>query len=304
MCLAFTQPAKHLATPAASLAGPGSHYAGSEIGSTASKTPMSAVAKQQQQAAALLMSAGSAVGSTVSRGGAGMTGMTGIRETQSTSPRVRVIGGNFHASSGAGARAGAGAGSGSDDLPTAKVIIAGSPRVGKTCILRRFVGDDVISTLETYEPTVGADFRITHVPINDDRTITLQLWDSAGDEKTMSIGRSLYKNADCLVLVYDITSRESFESLKLYWSSYIMYGRPFEPDEFPCLLVGNKCDLGDRRAVPMEEILDWCTYQRPSRPITYMECSALRNINIKDIFVFVGDAIYDYTLKVDSGTGE
>ena len=195
-------------------------------------------------------------------------------------------------------------GPGGEELPTAKVIIAGSPRVGKTCILRRFVGDDVYATLERYEPTVGADFRIAHVPINDDRTITLQLWDSAGDEKMMSIGRSLYKNADCLVLVYDITSRESFEALKLYWSSYIMYGRPYEPDEFPCLLVGNKCDLGDRRAVPMEEVLDWCSYQRPSRPLTYMECSSLRNINIKDIFVFVGDAIYDYTLRVDSGTGK
>lgn len=66
--------------------------------------------------------------------------------------------------------------------------------------------------------------------------------------------RSIYKNADCLVLVYDITSRESFDALKLYWSSYIMYGRPYEQDEFPCLLVGNKCDLGDRRAVPLEEV--------------------------------------------------
>ena len=45
---------------------------------------------------------------------------------------------------------------------------------------------------------------------------------------------------------------------------------PFEPDEFPVLLVGNKCDLSDRRAVTLEEVVDWCAKKRPRKPITYI----------------------------------
>lgn len=184
-----------------------------------------------------------------------------------------------------------------DKADTAKVIIAGSSFVGKTYILTRFVGDDKdIQTV--YEPTIGADFRIAEMPVRD-RMLTLQIWDSAGDLKMMNIARSIYKDADCLVLVYDISSRESFEALETYWENYLQYGQPLEQDEFPALLVGNKCDLNDKRAVPLEEVMDWCAFRRPRKPITYLECSALRSIGIKDIFVFVADAVYDYALRND-----
>ena len=78
--------------------------------------------------------------------------------------------------------------------------------------------------------------------------------DTSGNPKMINIGRSIYKDADCLVLVYDITSRESFTALDTFWDSYLAYAQPYEPDEFPVLLVGNKCDLNDRRAVPLEEV--------------------------------------------------
>jgi len=295
VCLAVTQPAKHLATPSASLAGggsivgPGSHYAGSEVSASAASPAVGAALGFRAGPGAAQRTAATTPATT--------TPVTGTASAALLSLSGKMMERTMAAGAGAGAHSPTQAGA--DDLATAKVIIAGSPRVGKTCILRRFVGDDTQKMLERYEPTIGADFRIAQMPLNNDKNITLQLWDSAGDEKTLSIGRSLYKNADCLVLVYDITSRDSFEALKIYWGNYIMYGRPYEPDEFPCILVGNKCDLGDQRAVPLEEVLDWCTYQRPCKPITYMECSALRSINIKDIFVFVGDAIYDYTLRMD-----
>lgn len=279
VCLAFSRPAKHLSTPAAS--GTGSIYAGSEISSgSKSRTPGTGSAPPL---------------STISQRGAKSystpaMSLSGVIETHSS---FRGTGG----ADGVDVK---------DDLATAKVVIAGSPRVGKTCILRRFVGDDAQATLDNYEPTLGADFRLARMPVSDgNKTLALQLWDTAGDERMATIGRSIYKNADCLVLVYDITDRNTFEALKLYWSNYVLYGRPFEPDEFPCVLVGNKCDLGDRRAVPLEEVLDWCTYQRPSKPITYMECSALRAISVRDIFVCVSDAIYDYSMRVDGqGTGK
>ena len=105
-----------------------------------------------------------------------------------------------------------------------KVIIAGAAAVGKTSILHRFVGDNASSgdALSQYDPTVGVDFRIAHLPVQDS-TLELQIWDSAGDKKLMSLGRSIYKNADFLVLVYDMTDRSTFLELETYWSNFILY---------------------------------------------------------------------------------
>jgi small GTP-binding protein len=155
------------------------------------------------------------------------------------------------------------------DQAVAKVVLAGSVSVGKTFLLQRFVGDDKdINSEGHYEPTVGADLRIVDMPVRD-RNLTLQIWDTSGNPKMINIGRSIYKDSDCLILVYDITSRESFHALDTFWDSYIAYAQPPEPDDFPVLLVGNKTDLNDRRAVPLEEVLDWCTSKRPRKPITY-----------------------------------
>ena len=189
------------------------------------------------------------------------------------------------------------------DQAIAKVVLAGAVNVGKTYLLTRFVGDDKDHHQGGYEPTVGADLRIVDMPVRD-RTLTLQIWDTSGNPKVISIGRSIYKDADCLVLVYDITSRESFVALDTFWDSYLAYAQPFEPDEFPALLVGNKCDLNDRRAVPLEEVMDWCAAKRPRKPITYLESSAARSMGVNDIFVFVADAIYDYALAADSLTDD
>ena len=68
----------------------------------------------------------------------------------------------------------------------------------------------------------GADFRVAEMQVND-VTLTLQIWDTAGDKKMLSIGKSLYKNADGIILVYDISSRASFRSLDIYWDNFLKY---------------------------------------------------------------------------------
>jgi Ras-related protein Rab-7A len=153
-----------------------------------------------------------------------------------------------------------------EEQTTAKVVIAGACSSGKTSILARFVGDD---RDQDYEPTVGADLRIVEVPVRE-RMLTLHIWDTAGDPKMAGTGRQIYRDSDCLVLVYDITSRGSFEALETHWENYLGYAQPDEPDEFPAVLVGNKSDLSDRRAVPLEEVMEWCAYKRPRKPITYI----------------------------------
>ena len=181
----------------------------------------------------------------------------------------------------------------------AKVVLAGAPAVGKTSILRRFADNDVIneSKLGKYDPTIGADFRLLQIPVRD-KMLRMQVWDTAGDRKMISLGRSIYRNADYLILVYDITDRESFQILDVYYDNFVMYGNAEDPDAFPCLLVGNKCDVGDR-ATDLEEVLKWCGQKRPNRPITHIECSALRGIAVNDVFIIVADAIAAYEAYLD-----
>ena len=138
------------------------------------------------------------------------------------------------------------------DKPISLHIIAGPPNAGKTCMLTRFVSTDT-EIPARHEPTIGADFRVSEVQVND-ITLTLQIWDTAGDKKMLSIGKSLYKNADGIILVYDITSRASFKSLDVYWDNFLKYSGMDEAEFFPAVLVGNKSDLSDKREVSLEEV--------------------------------------------------
>ena len=65
---------------------------------------------------------------------------------------------------------------------------------------------------------------LSYPPLNgqvQDTSITLQIWDTAGDKKMMSIGKSLYRNANGIILVYDITNRSSFKALDMYWENFL-----------------------------------------------------------------------------------
>ena len=79
-----------------------------------------------------------------------------------------------------------------DEQAIAKVVIAGAASVGKTFILKRFVGDDRDHNAHHYEPTIGADLRIVDMPVKD-RTLTLQIWDTSGNPKMLAMGRSIYR---------------------------------------------------------------------------------------------------------------
>jgi hypothetical protein len=76
------------------------------------------------------------------------------------------------------------------------------------------------------------------------------------------------------------------------------YAQPTDVYEFPVILVGNKCDLDSKRAVHIEEVMDWCAHKRPRKPISYIECSALLNMGVRDVFLFIAEAMHDYKIYV------
>jgi len=101
---------------------------------------------------------------------------------------------------------------------------------------------------QQYKATIGADF-LTKDMFVDDRNVNLQIWDTAGQERYQSLGSAFYRGADACVLVFDITDVKSFESLETWRDEFLVSASAPDPQHFPFVVLGNKCDLESQRAV-------------------------------------------------------
>ena len=116
--------------------------------------------------------------------------------------------------------------------------------VGKSCLLSRFADD---TFTDTYVSTIGIDFKIRTVDL-DGKTIKLQIWDTAGQKQFKTIMTSYYRGAHGIIIVYDTTDTESFDNVRQW-----LFEIDREANESVCkLLVGNKCDIKNRRAVEFQ----------------------------------------------------
>ena len=96
------------------------------------------------------------------------------------------------------------------------------------------------------KPTIGADFSKKEILI-DNTVVTLQVWDTAGQEKFQSLGYAFYRGADCCALCYDITNLDSFHSLDKWKTGFIENAGPSDPANFPFVCLGNKLDKEEHR---------------------------------------------------------
>ena len=131
------------------------------------------------------------------------------------------------------------------EIPKFKLIFLGDQSVGKSCIMNRFMND---TFTEEYQATIGLDFQSKNVQI-DNQDIHLLLYDTAGQEKFRSLIPMYTRDANIILLVYDITSKDSF----LHIPEWLKDLTNIKMDEVIFALVGNKNDLGDNRAVSIEE---------------------------------------------------
>ncbi len=120
-----------------------------------------------------------------------------------------------------------------------KVVFLGDQSVGKTSIIHRFIYDQFD---ESYSATIGIDF-MSHKMYVEDKTIILNLWDTAGQERFKSLIPSYIKDSAVAIVVYDITSRQSFQSV----NKWIEDAKNLRDDDVLLVLVGNKSDLIQER---------------------------------------------------------
>ena len=101
-----------------------------------------------------------------------------------------------------------------DDYLVSKVVLIGESGVGKTSIIQRFITNIFNPQQKT---TGGANFIEKKMEINDYK-IKFEIWDTVGQERFRSLAKVFYNNASVCIMVYNITSKKSFDALKEYWS--------------------------------------------------------------------------------------
>ena len=152
-----------------------------------------------------------------------------------------------------------------------KIVIIGDQHVGKTSILSRYKYE-VVET--AYAPTVGIDFLTKNVFL-EDTTIRLIMWDTAGQERFKSLIPSYLKNANCIILTYDISNKATFTSLNKWYTD----SKEYVNENTLFVICGNKIDL--KRAVTKKEVEDFSNEK--NIPI-FVEVSALTGEGINELF--------------------
>ncbi|CAG9327720.1 YPT1_3 [Blepharisma stoltei] len=155
-----------------------------------------------------------------------------------------------------------------------KILLIGDSEVGKSALLLRLC-DDVYS--ENYTATIGVDFKIRTIQ-DSGKTVKLQLWDTAGQERFISITSNYYRGPHGIVIIYDITNRESFNHVNNWLQQIELYSEP----NVKKFLIGNKSDLEERRVVTYEEGKNFAK----SKGMNFIEVSARTSNNVEDAFIF------------------
>jgi len=153
-----------------------------------------------------------------------------------------------------------------------KLIVVGDQNTGKSCILNRFA-NEIFE--ENYQATIGLDFLNKTVNING-QEVHLVLYDTAGQEKFRSLIPMYIREAQIILLIYDITNKESFESIPKWFSDVLNV----KNDEAIFALIGNKVDLNDKRVVSFEEGKKLAN----EKNIIFEEVSAKDGQNFNELF--------------------
>ncbi|XP_034206452.1 ras-related protein RABC2a-like isoform X2 [Prunus dulcis] len=161
-----------------------------------------------------------------------------------------------------------------------KILLAGDSGVGKSSLLLSFISNFV----QDLSPTIGVDFKIKQLLVGGKR-LKLTIWDTAGQERFGTVISSYYRGAHGIILVYDVTRRETFTNLSNIWAKEVeTYSTNPECIK---ILVGNKVDRENERAVSREEGMALAQEHK----CLFLECSAKTRENVQQCF-------RDLTLKM------
>lgn len=162
---------------------------------------------------------------------------------------------------------------------TFKMVVLGYYSVGKSSLVLKYVKGDFNPNEES---TIGASF-LTKTVFMQDCNIKFEIWDTAGQERYNSLIPMYYRGAQVALIVYDITSPESFETAKR-WVEELSFEKP---REFTKVLVGNKVDLESVRKVDFQQGKDYAD----AHNLVFFESSAKTGTNVAEIFNTIAERV-------------
>uniref|UniRef100_A0ACB8FF44 Ras- protein Rab-4B n=1 Tax=Sphaerodactylus townsendi TaxID=933632 RepID=A0ACB8FF44_9SAUR len=167
-----------------------------------------------------------------------------------------------------------------------KFLVIGSAGTGKSCLLHQFIENKF---KQDSNHTIGVEFGSKVVNVGG-KTVKLQIWDTAGQERFRSVTRSYYRGAAGALLVYDITSRETYNAL----TNWLTDARTLASPNIVIILCGNKKDLDADREVTFLEASRFAQ----ENELMFLETSALTGENVEEAFLKCARTILN---KIESG---
>jgi len=155
-----------------------------------------------------------------------------------------------------------------------QILVIGNSEVGKTSLLIRYTKNHF--TMQ-HLATIGIDHFTKDEDINGVK-VRIKVWDTAGQERYKSLASSFFRNVQGIILVYDVSNKESFEDLKI-WLDSIKSNLGSSENNVKKIIIGNKIDLD--REVTKDEAETFCKQLK----IEYFETSAKENVNVKEAFL-------------------
>ncbi|XP_062167332.1 ras-related protein RABC2a-like [Alnus glutinosa] len=180
--------------------------------------------------------------------------------------------------------------SGSCDL-SFKILLIGDSGVGKSSLLVSFISNSV----EDLSPTIGVDFKIKLLTVGG-KKLKLTIWDTAGQERFRTLTSSYYRGAQGIILVYDVTRRDTFTNLSDVWAKEVeLYSTN---QDCVKMLVGNKVDIDSERAVSREEGIALAK----ELGCLLLECSAKTRENVAQCFEELALKIMEIPSLLEEGS--
>ena len=171
-----------------------------------------------------------------------------------------------------------------------KVLLLGDSTVGKTCFLLRYCDK---TFQEAHLSTIGLDYRLKSMTLQSGKNIKLQIWDTAGQDRFRAITKNYYKGANGIILIYDVTNRQSYENVK----NWITQIREEANPHVVIYLAGNKVDVSEEQKVVKTE--DGKKIAEEFNLPLY-ETSAKNGVNINRIFEELVEKVDEIYSKLEA----
>jgi len=162
------------------------------------------------------------------------------------------------------------------DIYNLKLLFIGDSSVGKSSLLLRFADETWLPEDET-SATIGVDFRVHRMQTKDGKKVKLSIWDTAGQERFRTIISSYYRGAQGIIIVYDVSNRETFEGLPKWMSELSTY----LSSDVVKIIVGNKVDKEHSRQVTEDEGRKFAG----RHGCLFIEASAKTAVGVRETFV-------------------